>query len=307
MSILLLSLPALLLGLTVLAGDLPNFDPLWDYEHPDRTEAKFRELLPKARQSGDPSYLAQLLSQIARTQGLQGHFPEGHKTLDEAEALLTPATMTARVRCLLERGRLFNSDRKPEKARPLFIQAWDQARAVGEEAYAIDAAHMLGIVDPPEQALEWDRMALAVAEDATDERARRWLGPLYNNMGWTEFDRGNYPEALMLLQKALSFYQAGKKPVPIRIAKYSVGRVLRALKRYPEALRMQEEARREGEAGGDHPGYVYEELGECHLALNQPEEARRYFGLAYDVLSKDAELVQSEPKRLQRIRELGGR
>src|SRR5205823_2777621 len=156
---------------------------------------------------------------------------------------------------------LFNSDKKPEKARPLFLQAWDLARAAGEEAYAIDGAHMLGIVDPPEQALDWDRKALAVAERSRDERARRWLGPLYNNMGWTEFDRGDYPGALNLLQKALEVYQAGKNPRAIRIAKYSVGRVLRALKRYQDALQLQLEARREGEAGGDRPGYVYEELG----------------------------------------------
>lgn len=301
---------ALLVGfaalLTVIA-DLPDFDRLWDYQHPDHSETRFRELLPKARESGDRSYLAQLLSQIARTEGLQGRFSEGHKTLDEAEALLTPAMKTAHVRCLVERGRLFNSAKKPDKARPLFLQAWDLARSAGEDSYAIDAAHMLGIVDPPEQALEWDRKALAIAEKATDERARRWSGPLYNNMGWTYFDRGDYTEALALMQKALVAYESGKDPVEIRIAKYSVGRVLRALRRYQEALKIQEEARRDGESIGDRPGYVYEELGECYLALNQREEARRYFGMAYDVLSKDANLAKSEPKRIEHLRELGGR
>src|SRR5947209_5761602 len=143
------------------SADLPDFDRLWDYQHPDRTETRFRELLPKARVSGDRSYLAQLLSQIARTEGLQGRFAEGHRTLDEAEALLAPEMKTARVRCLLERGRLFNSNKKPGEARPFFLQAWDLARQSGDEPYAIDAAHMLGIVDPPSQALEWNRKALA--------------------------------------------------------------------------------------------------------------------------------------------------
>src|SRR6266498_5625258 len=42
---------------------LPDFDSLWDYNHPDETEQKFRELLPVAEVSGDDSYYAELLTQ----------------------------------------------------------------------------------------------------------------------------------------------------------------------------------------------------------------------------------------------------
>src|SRR2546425_1207506 len=45
---------------------LPDFDILWDYEHPGPTEGKFRELLPAAIDSLDISYLAELRTQIAR-------------------------------------------------------------------------------------------------------------------------------------------------------------------------------------------------------------------------------------------------
>ena len=69
-------------------GDLPDFDALWDYRHPDVTEQKFRELIPAARESGNVSYYAQLLTQIARTEGLQRKFEDAHRTLDSVEVLL---------------------------------------------------------------------------------------------------------------------------------------------------------------------------------------------------------------------------
>ena len=69
------------------ALDLPNFDLLWNYDNPGETEKKFREILTQAENSGDTSYLIQLITQIARAQGLQMKFDDAHKTLDSAEKL----------------------------------------------------------------------------------------------------------------------------------------------------------------------------------------------------------------------------
>lgn len=81
------------------------------------------------------------------------------------------------------------------------MEALALAQAHGEENLAIDAAHMLGIVDPPDQAIQWHERAIQLAEAATDPQARRWPGPLYNNLGWTYHDRGD--EALAI-QRALA-------------------------------------------------------------------------------------------------------
>ena len=135
--------------------ELQDFDQKWDYDHPDSTEAVFRGYLPAARAGGDTSYLAQLLTQIARTQGLQKKFPDAHRTLDEADSLIAGAKAgmeVAHVRSFLERGRAFNSGKEPEKARPLFLSAWHEANAIGAEFHAVDAAHMLGIIEPPAEA-----------------------------------------------------------------------------------------------------------------------------------------------------------
>ena len=45
---------------------LPEFDNLWDYANPAETEREFAEILPSAQRANDASYLAQLLTQIAR-------------------------------------------------------------------------------------------------------------------------------------------------------------------------------------------------------------------------------------------------
>jgi hypothetical protein len=68
---------------------------------------------------------------------------------------------------------------------------------------------------------------------------------------------------------------------------------------------MQQGLLAEFQASGKQDGYVYEELGECLLALSQPEQARPYFAYAYEELSRDTWLVEQEPARMQRLQALG--
>lgn len=282
---------------------LPNFDDLWDYDHPAESEKRFRELLPQAQQSGDVAYHAQLLTQIARAQGLQRRFDDAHRTLDEAQALITNDMTIAPIRCLLERGRVFNSSRQPEQARQFFLDAWERAVAAEADYYAIDAAHMLGIIEPPEQQLEWNQKALQLAEKSVDPRAQRWSGSLYNNIGWMYHDAGQYDRALEMFEKALRLREAQGETRPIRIARWCVGRALRSLNRIDEALKIQESLLAEYHQSGDTDGYVCEEVGECLLALGRAD-APKYFALAYTELSKDSWLAENEPARLQRLRVL---
>lgn len=71
------------------SGELPDIDSLWDYQDPGITETRFRELLGSARASQDTSYYAQLVTQIARTQGLQHRFDEAHATLDTIDLVIS--------------------------------------------------------------------------------------------------------------------------------------------------------------------------------------------------------------------------
>ena len=61
----------------------------------------------------------------------------------------------------------------------------------------------------------------------------------------------------------------------------------------------------EYDAAGESDGYVLEEIGECLLALDREGEAPPYFRRAYESLSRDTWLVEQEPERLVRLKELG--
>jgi tetratricopeptide (TPR) repeat protein len=251
---------------------LENFDDLWDYADPAGTEAKFRALLPQARQRGG-SVLAELLSQIARTHSLRREFEDADKTLDEAEALIGEGMARARARLLLERGRCLNSAGGKEKALPLFAEAWELAREASEDFHAVDAAHMAAIAEPePEAQLAWNAKALALAEASPDPRAAKWAGSLLNNIGWTLHDRGDFEKALATFERALA---------------------------------LQEALAAEREADSKPDGYVAEEIGECLLALGREDESARFFAQAWQELSRQAWLAGSEPQRLERLGRLG--
>jgi len=315
------------------AGGLPDFDALWDFQHPDSTEAAFLAILPAAREAaareeartgpaaareaasaGDGpareaparGYLVELLTQIARTQGLQRRFDDAHGTLDEAQSLLRADLERARVRTMLERGRVFNSSGRREEARPHFADAWELARASGEDGLAVDAAHMIAIVETPENALAWNLDALALAEASSDPKAGRWRGSLYNNIGWTYHDMARYDEALEHFRKGESWRREQGQARETRIATWSVARCLRSLGRVDEALALQYELAKEWAAAGEPDGYVPEEIGECLLALGRAGEARPYFAEAYTLLSNDPWLGANEPERLRRLARLGG-
>ena len=287
---------------------LPDFDTLWDYSQPAATEAKFRELLPLARESHDLSYRLQLETQIARALGLQQRFEEAHRVLDEVDSALASATedlRVAQVRSLLERGRAFNSAKDPARAKASFTRAWEVAREIGADGYAVDAAHMMAIVEPGDAAVPWFEQGVALAETSQDPKARGWLGALYNNLGWTYHDAGKHEQALGVFTKALDWRVARQDTTGTRIAQWCVGRCLRSLGRIENALSIQQQLSTEYAAAGEQDGYVEEELGECLLALGRESQARPHFAAAYGLLRSDIWLARDEPARLARLRDLG--
>lgn len=284
---------------------LPDFDKLWDYSNPAQTEIEFRKLVPLAEKAKDVSYHTQLMTQIARTLGLQQKFEAAHALLDTVEPWLTEAPTVSRVRYLLERGRIYNSSGHPDMAKPLFLNAWEHATENNEDYYAIDAIHMLQIVEPSENQLEWAHKAMELVENTADERAKKWLGPLYNNTGWTYFDLEEYDKALELFEKSLVWREAREDAQGTIIAKWCIARNYRAMGRTKDALEAQISLENEvTEKGLDQDGYIFEEIGECLFELGCADEAKEYFGLAYGLLSIDEWLKANEPERLERLKNL---
>lgn len=283
----------------------PDIDALMSLDDPAGSERKYRELLAAPSAAKDAGWNLELRCVIARTFGLRGKFAEAHAMLDEVEKELTPDLKRAHIRYLLERGRTLNSSGKPAESVPLFLKAFDEAKAAREEYLAIDAAHMVAIAGPPEKQIEWGLKGLEMAEKSKDQKARKWAGALTNNLGWTYHDTKQYDRALDMFKRGVRVREEMKQPKELRIAKYAVGRCLRSLSRIDEALAIQQAIHKESEAAGSSDPYVCEELGELLLLKHRDAEAAPYFAAAYKELSKDDWLVKNEAARLERMKRLG--
>jgi tetratricopeptide (TPR) repeat protein len=274
---------------------------LWDFDDPARSEAAFRAQLAHA--TGDDALSLQ--TQIARTYGLRSRFAEAHALLDRIAPEIATAGPEPKVRALLERGRTFRSGKQPDKAQPLFLQAFELAREAKLESLAVDALHMVALVQPtPDAQVDWNRRALVAAQQASDPRARDWDATLANNIGAALREAGRDEEALAAFRTALAARERQGKVGNIRIAHWMIAWTLRALKRHDEALAILMRLEREFAADGAPDGFVFEEIGENLLAQGKRDEAKPWFGRAHAVLSADTSLERPDDARLARMLEL---
>jgi tetratricopeptide (TPR) repeat protein len=169
--------------------------PLWDFDDFDATEARLRKQLT---QEPSDEGRAEVLTQLARVQGLRDDFDGCEALLQEAEPLAGEGV--GRVRVDLERGRKLRSSGDSAAAVPLFEGAFARASDSGEFWLAGDAAHMVAISDEAKM-LEWTGLGLALADSQPD--AAYWAGPLLNNLGWHHYEAGDYQQALEVFEQAL--------------------------------------------------------------------------------------------------------
>lgn len=274
---------------------------LWDYSDPARSEVVFREKLAQA--SGDDALVLQ--TQIARSFSLRSRFDEAHALLDRIAPQVETAGPEPKVRALLERGRTYRSGGQVEKAAPLFRQAVDLAIAEKLEYLAVDAMHMVALVEAGLEAqLAWNRQALAYAERASDPAAKRWDATLANNIGVALHGAGRYDEALAAFRTQLSARERLGKTEGIRIAHWMIAWTLRSMQRHDEALAILMRLERECEADGQPDGFVFEEIGENLLAQGRRDAARPWFAKAHALLSQDHSLDRPDDKHLARLLEL---
>jgi tetratricopeptide (TPR) repeat protein len=204
---------------------------------------------------------------------LRGDFGGCERLLREAESL-GGSSDVARARIDLERGRKLRSSGDGPAAVPFFEAALERARTSRQWFLAADAAHMAAIADEP-AAVKWTErgLELAVAEPA----AAYWQGPLLNNLGRHYYERGEYESALDAFERALVARERDPdRPVEIEIARYAVGKTLRALGRADEAAPLLEECI----ANSDPDFYFHDELAEIYKALGRNDEAERQAELA---------------------------
>jgi tetratricopeptide (TPR) repeat protein len=275
-----------------------DIDSFWEYTNPTLSEDRFRTALISAH--GDERL--ELLTQIARTYGLQQRFGAAHGLLNQIEEQLPHAGPLPRVRYLLERGRTFNSEGDKEKARMLFVEAWEQAQAIHQEGLAVDAAHMVAITYAGTQdAITWNQRGLAIARPSQDSKARALIPAMLNNSAWDLHEMEHFHEALMFFEEAQAEWISRGKPEQIQVATWAVARCLRSLGRYDEALTIQRALEADHMVTGNADGYVFEEIAENLTALGRLDEAKPYFGKAVAELRKDDWFVENESARLSKL------
>jgi tetratricopeptide (TPR) repeat protein len=281
----------------------------WDFDDPSLSRLRFLALIDAAP-PGSPTALV-YRTQVARAHGLQREFREATELLD-ATALRSHdladgcALEHVRARVAIERGRTLRSSGKETDAMPYFEMAYETALEAGAGGLAIDALHMCALAargfEGPLASTRWNKRAIAEAEASSDPAARRWLGSLLNNYGWDKHEAGDYDQALEIFERALAAREEQGKEPELTVAKWTVGRALRSLERYEEALAIHEALVVTPEGADD--GVVHEERGECLLALGRGDEARPSFARAYELLSTDEWLAKTERDRLTRLRDL---
>jgi len=282
--------------------ELPNLDAFWNYGDPVATEGKFRTLLPQAEASGDADYQLQLLTQIARTQGLQGKFDLAHATLDGVEMQLGERDLpVARVRYLLERGRVFNSSGKPDRALPLFVEASELGQRILHWRFAIDAVHMAAIAAPtPAEQVAWGRRGVALVLDHPDQCD--WLFALYNNLGEAYLRQSRYDDALACFRNYVALnVEHGQEPDIF--ATKDIAKCLRLLGDADEALATIAPIHAKLEASGQRDGWISEEYAECLLAKGSNQDALPHFEAALELLSKDSWVVANDPAKLDHVKQ----
>jgi tetratricopeptide (TPR) repeat protein len=198
---------------------------LWDFDDLEATEQRFRAQLDAEETD---SGRAEVLTQLARVQGLRGEFDACEQLVREAESLAGDSAI-AEVRIDLERGRKLRSSGDAEGSVPFFETAFSRACENRLYYLAGDAAHMVAIADE-RRMLAWTQRGLDLAEAEPD--AAYWAGPLLNNLGWHYFEAGDYETALATFERALEVREREPtNPDAIAFAREAVESALEALRR----------------------------------------------------------------------------
>jgi tetratricopeptide (TPR) repeat protein len=288
-----------------------DFDFLWNPLNLPASEAALRAryLATSGQPDSDRSSNIEILSLIARAESAQNRLAEAKVTLQQAQKLLAekeiPHRVSAKIRWLLESGRISILDKTPSQARIAFAEAFTLASNSGEDYLAVEVAQMIATVEPQKTQQEWIMRAIGIAEISPQLEAKRWLGSLYTSLGWKLYDLRQYEKSLETFQKSLSHLKIHGSDREIFLAKWSAGKVLRTMNRTEEALAIQKGLLSELGIGGAKDGRLFEELAECLHTLKRESEAEIYFDLAYRELSNDEWVTDNQPVKLKRMKDLG--
>ncbi len=289
---------------------LEKFDDLFT-GNPVDIEKNLSDLLPQAEALADKSIYLQILSQVALAQAMQKKFEIAHGTLDHAEGLLTPDYTLARIRILLERGRVFHQADDIDAALPLFEASWKLSAEHGFDGNTINAAHMIAIVvQETNDKIAWNQKAIELAKKSQNPKAFSWLGALHNNLAQNYLESQEYQKAYDAFEACKKYGEVRGDSIISRGGKWGMARALRSLGDIEKALSIQKELSQEYELIAENESLPFEIItigrGMVHeeLALLYVDFAKKYAKSAHEDLSRDPWSVKLIPERIQKMNEI---
>ncbi len=268
----------------------------------------YQRAVAVARDEGHRSNQVEALAQVARSFSIRGLGEEGRPWLQRAESLATREDPAGWSRYQLVKGVFQREDGRREDATDTFARLYDFCRENELYNRAVNAAHMAAISAEPEEQIAWGLKGIRAAEEGGYEA---WLGPLWNNLGWTYADLGRPEDALDALTKARDYHHKTGDELSRLIADWSVAHALRMVGRLDEAAewtaRTLEWAERRytadpSPANAEWVGLSRLERAEIALAQERPDEARGDFLLALEKL-REAGMQEWDAQRYQSLRE----
>ncbi|MFQ5868551.1 MAG: tetratricopeptide repeat protein [Candidatus Zixiibacteriota bacterium] len=276
-----------------------------DRKYTEATE-KYLQAASTAEKEGAEVVHVEALSQVARGYLAQDKKEEGRPWLQKAKALASPRQPEGWSRYLGVRGRFEWKDDELKAATVTFKEMYDYCLKNELHTRAVDAAHMVAITAGHEEQIVWARKGIEAVEAGNIDG---WLGPLWNNLGWTYDEMGQFQESLEALTKAREYhYKVGDEHAKL-VADWSVGHAYRKLGELDAALEWLRPvlARAEKRYAADRNpdtaewvGHSCKELGEIAVAQGKLEEGLKYLERARDELTV-AKMPEWDPEGFKKL------
>jgi tetratricopeptide (TPR) repeat protein len=223
------------------------------------------EAAQSAEKEGNFSMLTEANAMAARTYLIKGQKDEGYIYLTRAVATADTSMPLGWSRYLGVRGRFERWNKDLVKATMTFREMYRYCVAHELHERAIDAAHMVAITGTYDEQVEWAHRAITEAET---HGITSWLGPLWNNLGATYEELGEFDKSIEAYINAREEHYKYGDEINKLIADWAVGHAYRLAGEYEEAEKwlkpLPEWCERIGEV--EFLGWSFNELGEIELA-----------------------------------------
>lgn len=290
-----------------LLQQFPDLDGFWNSGNVSSVETQLREKLSQTDMQKNPESVIKILTHLARALSFNNSFKEATATLDQVRQILSidaVALQHLEVRILIEEGRHHSLSGNIRNAQNCFALAMNLAAQTNQDHFVIEASFLLSLIVSTKDQNQWLRQALKVAQSSVKPDSKLWLPHIYLASGWYAFDIRAFSEALKFFEAACDCEILPLSHFDQNAGVWAIARVLRALGRTQESLKIQEGLFAKGNMSEVSMGHIYLELAECHQLLQNQLETKSYFEKAHQNLSLDPWYANNKVDELWRMKDI---